>query len=386
VVQSAKAESRPGGLSFFLRGLSMVILEILLTLLAVWLISGTLLNLSKHPHWYVRGWDFPRVFTMLLAGGVAAAFGVLFHSVWWHWAMLAGLAFVIARQIYLIFPYTPLAPKEVKRSTQPWGDDCLRLVISNVLMENTEHDLWMRVIRETDPDVIVAVEVNDAWDKALAPLQADYPHNVRHPQENYYGMVVYSRLPFAEPPKVRFIVQDDIPSVHATLRLRDGQCIRLHAMHPRPPEPIRNQDSAARDAELITLAKEIDEHGRSVPLIVCGDLNDVAWSFTTQLFLRLSGMLDPRKGRGQYNSYNAKSRFMRFPLDHVFHSNEFKLVSLRVLPYAGSDHFPMLIELSCQPEAAEHEQPESHPDSSDREDAEEIVQKQAERQPDQGEK
>lgn len=363
----------------------MTVIEILLVVLAVWLISGTLLNLSKHPHWYIRGWDFPRVFTLLLAGLNAVAFGVFFHKAWWHWTLLAGLAFVIARQVYLIYPYTPLAKKVVQQSSGPWGDHCLRLVISNVLMENTQHGLWLGVIRDADPDVLVVVEADAKWDAAMHVLAADYPHCVRQPQENYYGMVVYSRLAFDGTPDVRFVVHDDVPSVHLTLRLRNGQCVRLHALHPRPPEPIRNQDSAARDAELITLAKEIDAHERHTPAIVCGDLNDVAWSFTTQLFLRISGLLDPRKGRGQFNSYNANSHFMRFPLDHVFHSNEFKLVELRVLPYAGSDHFPMLIALSCEPESAKGDQPEPRPDASDHKDATEIVDKQARREPEQGE-
>ncbi|HEX8342539.1 MAG TPA: endonuclease/exonuclease/phosphatase family protein [Tepidisphaeraceae bacterium] len=363
----------------------MAVLQFLLAAVAVWVITGTVLNFSKHPHWYVRIWDFPRVFTMLVAGALLLAFAILFHAAWWHWALIVGLALVIVRQVYLIYPYTQLAHKEVKRSDKPWGDDCLRLVISNVLMENTEHALWLEVIRAADPDVLVAVEIDDKWDAALASLVADYPHCVRHPQNNYYGINVYSRLAFDAEPEVRFMVQDDIPSVHLTLRLRDGQRVRLHAMHPRPPEPIRDQDSAARDAELITLAKEIDAGERSMPSIVCGDLNDVAWSFTTQLFLRISGLLDPRKGRGQYNSFNAQSRFMRFPLDHVFHSNEFRLIDLQVLPYAGSDHFPMMIELRCEPSAADHDQPDARPTSSDRKDAEEIIEEQAQRQPDQGE-
>jgi hypothetical protein len=150
-------------------------------------------------------------------------------------------------------------------------------------------------------------------------------------------------------------------------------------MHPRPPEPIRNQDSAPRDAELVMIGKQIAAEERHVPTVVCGDLNDVAWSYTTQLFLRLSKLLDPRMGRGLYNSYSANSRIFRFPLDHVFHSNEFKLVDLRVCDHVGSDHFPMLIELSCDPEAAaQQEEPDEK--ASDREDAQEIIHEQAERE------
>lgn len=355
-------------------------LHITLLALALWVISGTLLNFSKHPHWYIRGWDFPRVFTAALAGLVGVVYAILFHNDAWDWALLLGLAFVIARQLQLIFPYTRFGRRTVLDSDRPAGDDSLRLVISNLLQENTEHDRWLRIIRAPDPDVIVAVEVDAKWDAALAAaLAEDYPHHVRLPQENYYGMAIYSRLEIDDEPDIEHFVQEDVPSVHLTLRLRNGQPVRLHAMHPRPPEPLRNQDSAPRDAELVILGKDIGEKERDVPTIVCGDLNDVAWSFTTQLFLRLSRLLDPRMGRGQYSSYNAKSHIFRFPLDHVFHSDEFKLISLRVLEAVGSDHFPMFIELSCQPEVAPRQQggqDAATPKPDDHEHAAEIVQQQ----------
>ena len=82
-----------------------------------------------------------------------------------------------------------------------------------------------------------------------------------------------------------------------------------------------------------------------------GDLNDVAWSPTSRLFLRLSGLLDARKGRGLYNTWNANHFLMRFPLDHIFHSHHFTLVDLERMPHIGSDHFPVYVTLSYEPEA-----------------------------------
>jgi endonuclease/exonuclease/phosphatase (EEP) superfamily protein YafD len=357
----------------------IVALQVLLILIGLWLISGTVLNFSKHPHWYIRAWDFPRVGVAALAAAVGIVYAIFFRARWWDGMFLASLGFVLARQLYMIYPYTPIARKTVQRSDRPPGDESIRLLMSNVLMENREHERWLKVVRESDPDVIVAVEVDAAWDAAIRPLERDYPHVVRQAQDNYYGMVLYSRLKLEEA-TVRFLVQDDVPSIHATVRLRNGQGIRVHALHPRPPEPLNDQDSAPRDAELVLMGKEIDEHERGVPTIVCGDLNDVAWSNTTKLFLRLSKLLDPRVGRGMYNSFNANSRLFRFPLDHVFHSDEFKLVDLRVCEHVGSDHFPVLIELSCQPEQAPREQREPTERAGDREEAREIVNEQAERE------
>ena len=85
----------------------------------------------------------------------------------------------------------------------------------------------------------------------------------------------------------------------------------------------------------------------------------MAWSRTTRLFQKVSRLVDPRKGRGFYSTFHARWPGFRYPLDHVFHSDDFRLVSMGRLGNVGSDHFPVYVHLSHEPEAtAEQDAPE----------------------------
>jgi endonuclease/exonuclease/phosphatase (EEP) superfamily protein YafD len=164
-------------------------------------------------------------------------------------------------------------------------------------------------------------------------------------------------------------VKEDIPSFQVRIRLPSG-LVDLWGVHPEPPTPQESESSAPRDAELLLVGKEVRDHGS--PVIVAGDLNDVAWSRTTRLFQRISGLLDPRIGRGRYSTFHARYPFLRWPLDHVFHSDHFRLVDLRVLSGFGSDHFPILAVLNLEPERRKEQE---RPEPADREDAAEAREK-----------
>jgi endonuclease/exonuclease/phosphatase (EEP) superfamily protein YafD len=166
-------------------------------------------------------------------------------------------------------------------------------------------------------------------------------------------MLLYSRLPLAET-KVKFLIQDDVPSIHTLVNLPSGEQIELHCLHPLPPSPTEHERSTERDAELVLVGKAVRNARR--PVVVAGDMNDVAWSRTTRLFQKISGLVDPRIGRGLFNTFHAKYPLLRWSLDHIFHSTELRLVAIKRLPYFGSDHFPMYVALSVEPQATSHQE------------------------------
>ena len=141
--------------------------------------------------------------------------------------------------------------------------------------------------------------------------------------------------------------------------------MQWHFVHPKPPAPQEATDTTNRDAELLVVGKRVAKNP-GVPAIVTGDLSDVAWSFSTRLFQRVSGLLDPRRGRGLYATFHAHHALLRWPLDHVFHSDHFTLADLKRLPDVGSDHFPIFVALELTP-GAETVQEGPDADASDAE-------------------
>jgi endonuclease/exonuclease/phosphatase (EEP) superfamily protein YafD len=202
-------------------------------------------------------------------------------------------------------------------------------------------------------------------------LEKEYPHTIFYPLNNTYGMLLYSRLELKKS-KINFLVEPDIPSIFTKVVLKNGEEIDLYGLHPTPPVPGENLRSTERDAELLIVGKAVKKENR--PVIVAGDLNDVAWSYTTKLFQKISGLLDPRIGRGLFNTFNAKYPLLRWPLDHVFHSRHFTVVQLKRLPYFGSDHFPIYIKLHYDP-IASLVQEEPSADKGEQAEVEEKIEK-----------
>ena len=346
--------------------------------LGLLLVAGTLLSMTPISQWWARVWEFPRL-QLAVAAPVLAAVYVLAslpggYSAW-VWLLVALLAASCLWQLWRIRPYTVLGPEQVKRS-ESTNDEAhvLRLVISNVLQTNRDYERWRKVVVPENPDVLAAAEVDQPWvDFIDSVFGQTHPHKISCPLDNLYGLAVWSRLPIADG-RVEFIIQDDIPSIHGKFTLEDGEVVTFHCIHPRPPIPPEHGDSKPRDAELVTVARRVAEEREDpdASVLVFGDLNDVAWSRTTDLFIKISRLLDVRRGRGFYNTFDANSRLMRFPLDHIFISPEFRLVKMKVLAHVGSDHFPVSVTLSHEPEGAAEQSAESA-DAGDREEAGEMV-------------
>lgn len=318
------------------------------------LVIATVVPLSKNPHWIVRGLDFPRLQIAVLAF-ILLVFHLANLTLQQPLSVLLIVATVLclAWQLWWVVPYTRLWPCEVQRNTSTDPDRQLSIITANVLKTNRNSDKLLALVDQYQPDILVTLESDQWWQDQLNVLEAAMPYSVKCPLDNLYGMHVYSRLPFSDE-SVAYLVEDDIPSIHFQVQLRCDVTVQMHFVHPAPPSPTENTESAERDAELITIARSVAE--TRGPIVVTGDLNDVAWSATTRLFRKISGLLDPRVGRGMFNTFHVNVPFLRWPLDHLFHSAHFSVKKIQRLPSIGSDHFSLFSVLVYEPAQCDAQQ------------------------------
>ena len=312
-------------------------------------VALTLVSVVPFRVWWVQATGFPRLQTLAV---LAVALGGLLLLRWpthprvWG-ALVLGIALALVGQASFLWPYLPLAPKAVPDASPAQAHDStnrLRILVINVLIKNREGARLRQLVQATQPDVLLTLEPDSWWAQALKPLQASYPYRVELPRPDAYGLILYSRLPLAAT-QVQDLLQRGVPSVRTRLRLPSGRQVDFFGIHPTPPIPDNYPDGVGLRG--MALGKVADlVRANTLPTIVAGDFNDVSWSGTIRQLTRTGQLRDVSRGRGLYNTFDARSHLARWPLDHFFVSPQWRVIALERLPDVGSDHFPLYIELA----------------------------------------
>jgi endonuclease/exonuclease/phosphatase (EEP) superfamily protein YafD len=312
-------------------------LLVVLKILSILFLIFTWIPLLKLDYWWIRIFDYPRFQKLVVQVALLLGWFIFAKQDEIFWLVAIALLMSIVYLAFLVLPYSKIGKKMIDRVSynSPSG---IHLIVANIYQYNKKHHRVMDLLKTKNPDLIFLVETNQSWIDSLQPLTSLYPHHILIPMENTYGLALYSKLPFVRQ-EIRYLIDEDVPSLEIDLKLRSGKIITIYAIHPTPPVPTENPTSTDRDAEILIVGKKSKKN--PLPSLVIGDLNDVAWSQSTSLFLKISELADPRRGRGFFNTFHAGYPFFRWPLDHIFLSKHFGLSLIKVLPNIGSDHFPI---------------------------------------------
>ena len=135
----------------------------------------------------------------------------------------------------------------------------------------------------------------------------------------------------------------DFPLVLATVSLGDRE-LRIagaHLLSPRDPNRL-----GIRNLQMREISQYLSSS--SEPTVLVGDFNCVPWSAFLSDFLNRTGYRDSRQGFGYHGTWHAKKPFVRIPIDHAFVSPQVHVHSRTVGQSAGSDHFPVIVEVSVE--------------------------------------
>lgn len=310
-----------------------------LRIISAFFILATWIPFIKWDYWWIRVFDYPQLQKLVIIILCVLPWTYLAFEeaspesfIWIALLLIAGTH--LFRKVKI---FSPLGKKMIDSIAYD-EENGIYILVGNVYQFNTHYQKVIDLVQQTNPDLIFLVETDKAWEVGLKSLEKQYPNTILIPLDNTYGMLLYTKLEIVRH-EIKYLIDEEIPSIELEIKLKSGKIITVYAIHPTPPVPNENPKSTDRDAEILIVGKKVKANPK--PSLVIGDLNDVAWSYTTELFLKISEMADPRRGRGLYSTFHAKIPLLRWPLDHIFLSKHFGLSELKVQSGIGSDHFPI---------------------------------------------
>lgn len=316
--------------------------------ISILLLVFNILPFIPHQHWLFRAFDFTRIQQLVLQL-IIILFGLAFlkNQNMLFWLVQCALFILAGYNTFLLIPFTPLyrSRRDKNLKNHP---EIISVLSVNVHQFNREFQRLIDLIHEEKPEIILTMESNKDWEKALSVLDSDYPNNHKVALENTYGMHFYSKLKTTRK-QTHFFISDDLPSMEIDLETRNKIIFTFFGVHPPPPSPTEEETSKERDGELLSIAKKIRKLKN--PVIVTGDFNNVAWARSSVLFRKTSGLIDPRIGRGFVSTFHARYKLLRFPIDLFFHSDEIFIVEFKTLKHIGSDHLPLYCRFYINPES-----------------------------------
>lgn len=215
-----------------------------------------------------------------------------------------------------------------------------RALILNLYQPNRQHDRVLELIEAVDPDLVVLVEVNERWWRALEPAWSRYPYQQSALREDNYGLAIFSRLPMLAVENQAFCALG-VPTIVTQL---EGSSHPLTIIGTHPPPPKGRHNTAFRDEQMESLGDFIASQDGE--MMVCGDLNLTPWSPVLRRFLQKSGLRDSAQGFGLQASWPVNNPLLRIPIDHCLVSPGIRVNNRELAGAVGSDHFPVVLEFS----------------------------------------
>lgn len=222
-------------------------------------------------------------------------------------------------------------------------ETALRVMQFNLWRGNVKPEKAAEVIRKSGADVVVTVETFQRSQNIPSSVADIYPYRARCA----CAIAILSRWPIIEDSvqrDTRRPVQADPSIIWATIRTPHGDVTVIGNHFTWPTNPPRQ---AWQTRVLLNTAAYFDKRD----LIVTGDFNSTPWSFFLKRQDKALGLERRTRGvsswpAGHVSDLNLPSLFPLLPIDHVYAGSDWRTVSVKRGPRAGSDHYPVIVTLA----------------------------------------
>jgi len=240
------------------------------------------------------------------------------------------------------------------------GPQHVRFLWSNLRNWSTSSEALDVVLDDARADIVMLTELSARHARAVERARARWPYQTRFPRGSAFDLLLLSRW---EPRNLRIHEPfgDQLPIFDALIcpgvDLQDWAeacvaVIALHAVRPALPGGFFGVPPTRRDTMLATAAAAVRRRtAEGHRVVLMGDLNTTPWSASFRRVLDDSVLLDsatrpaerPRWPRPTWFSYWPG---IGLPIDHILLSPGWRIHERRLGPFFGSDHRPLVIELS----------------------------------------
>ncbi len=191
----------------------------------------------------------------------------------------------------------------------------------NVSAFNDDYEQMLKVIRESEVDLVSIQEVTPDWNFFLREgLAESYPFSKTVVRIDFHGLAVYSKHPFIRIDTFHF---EEIPNIIGSIEVDSthGEVFFVTS-HTEPPV---SQAAYQRIEEHMGVVASIVSKLKA-PVFTMGDYNVVPWSVELQAF-RLKSKLNNSRRNFTPTAGSAAMPFFDIPIDHIFYSDDFQCVS-----------------------------------------------------------
>ena len=151
-------------------------------ILSIILGLGSILPSFRLTHWVFRSFDFFRV-QLLIIQFILFVGGFFLINETYRLLVISQMILIIsiAYQIIIIVPYLKFgkSPNYIKQN-----EPGVSILSVNVLQKNTNYQTLIDLIFRIRPDIVLTMETNKKWEKALEKIERDYPFCLKIPKEN----------------------------------------------------------------------------------------------------------------------------------------------------------------------------------------------------------